>query len=180
MTRKIQNEHSQFDFSNIEAYNPIMKSPELELSGVGGEILEGARLKATQLRHNYIGVEHILLSMIDHPTIGSAFAEAGVAEPVREKILFIVGEGEKESTWENGFTADAQRMIGIAQEIYERARLGHADAKYPAAMLFTAFLAFGEHGIASEVFRSVVTDIPDYNPSKLLGRIMNLESSLLQ
>jgi ATP-dependent Clp protease ATP-binding subunit ClpA len=60
-------------------------------------VITEAQAESRELRHNYLGVEHILLGLLREPDSAAAqtLRSLGVSmERVRERLLEIVGEGE--------------------------------------------------------------------------------------
>ncbi len=77
------------------------------------KVLELSLREALQLRHGYIGTEHILLGVLreGHGVAAQALADAG-ADPVdvRQRVLDRVGRGPKERSGETFFAGGS--MLG--------------------------------------------------------------------
>jgi len=76
-----------------------------------------AQEEARQLRHNYIGTEHILLGLLGEPT-GVAFrvldGHGMTLEGVRQEVADVVGAGKKEPGKHIPFTPRAKKTLELS------------------------------------------------------------------
>lgn len=105
---------------------------------------------ARELRHPYIGTEHLLLACFASPEIaaGKALAALGLtAEDVRERVLAIVGIGEGDPTdGQIPFTPRAKKALELA--LREALSLGHNEIESPHVLLG---LVRQQDGVAMQV-----------------------------
>jgi ATP-dependent Clp protease ATP-binding subunit ClpC len=76
-----------------------------------------AQQAARELKHNYIGTEHLLLGLIreEDGTAAQALAGLGVSgQRAREQVLAMVGEGEGEPTGHLPFTPRAKKVLELS------------------------------------------------------------------
>jgi len=75
-----------------------------------------AQEEARELRHNYIGTEHILLGLLREE--GSAarvlVSPGGTADDVRAQIVRIIGKGEEVTTGQIPFTPRARETLELS------------------------------------------------------------------
>ena len=115
-------------------------------------VLTLAQEEAQNLKHNYIGTEHILLGLVreEEGVAAKVLANLGVGlNKVRASVEFIIGRGEKAGAGETGLTPRARRVIELA--IDEARYLGHNYIGTEHLLL--GLLREGE-GIASGVLDS--------------------------
>jgi len=89
-------------------------------------VLTFAQEEAQNLKHNYIGTEHILLGLAreDEGVAARVLVSLGVnLTKVRSAVEFIIGRGEKPASRETGLTSRAKKVIELA--IDEARSLGH-------------------------------------------------------
>ena len=89
-------------------------------------VLTLAQEEAQNLKHNYIGTEHILLGLVreEEGVAAKVMANLGVGlNKVRASVEFIIGRGEKAGAGETGLSPRARRVIELA--IDEARYLGH-------------------------------------------------------
>ena len=80
-------------------------------------VLTLAQEEAQNLKHNYIGTEHILLGLVreEEGVAAKVMANLGVGlNKVRASVEFIIGRGEKAGAGETGLTPRARRVIELA------------------------------------------------------------------
>jgi ATP-dependent Clp protease ATP-binding subunit ClpC len=85
-----------------------------------------AQEEARQLRHNYIGTEHILLGLIreGEGLAAQVLAGLGVSLPnVRGQVEEIIGRGDEEPTGHIPFTPRAKKVLELS--LREALQLGH-------------------------------------------------------
>ena len=80
-------------------------------------VLALAQEEATQLNHNYIGTEHILLGLIRESEGVAAKVLVNLkadTQKIRSAVEFIIGKGDKPTTGEIGLTPRAKKVIELA------------------------------------------------------------------
>jgi len=85
-----------------------------------------AQDEARELRHNYIGTEHLLLGLIreEQGLAARVLAALGVTlDDARGRVRAVVGEGEEATTGQIPFTPRAKRTLELA--LREAHALGH-------------------------------------------------------
>ena len=85
-----------------------------------------AQVEARELKHNYIGTEHLLLGLLrEEEGVGSRVIESlGVTlEGVRGQVARIVGEGDEVTSGQIPFTPRAKKVLELA--LREALSLGH-------------------------------------------------------
>ena len=74
-----------------------------------------AQEEARSLRHNYLGVEHLLLALSADGTVGPLFRPAGAPkEAILEQVRMIVGDGRRTPVSTIPFTPRAKRALELA------------------------------------------------------------------
>ena len=114
--------------------------------------------EALRLNHEYIGTEHVLLSLIGDDDAGAArvLSRLGVDRPrVRQAIKFVVGRGERTIRDEDGLTRRARRVIELAVD--ESHRFGH---DYIGTEHLLLGLVREGKGIGAGVLESVGVTLP--------------------
>jgi ATP-dependent Clp protease ATP-binding subunit ClpA len=89
-------------------------------------VVVSAQAEARELRHGYVGTEHILLGLLreDEGLAASVLMSLGVTlERVRGQVVRIVGIGEEVTSGQIPFTPRAKRIFELA--LREALRLGH-------------------------------------------------------
>ena len=89
-------------------------------------VLTLAQEEATNLNHNYIGTEHLLLGLLREGEGVAAAVLAGLGVElarVRSGVEFIIGQGDKPVAGEVGLTPRAKKVMELAVE--EARQLGH-------------------------------------------------------
>ncbi|MBI3973239.1 MAG: NDP-hexose 4-ketoreductase, partial [Chloroflexi bacterium] len=116
-----------------------------------------ARAEAVQLRHNYLGTEHLLLGMMRE---GQSQAAAllhrhGVdAEKVQHAVEAAVGRGDKVVIGDLGVTLRLQRVMESALD--EAKRLGHT---YVGTEHMLLGLIDETEGLAARILRDLGVDL---------------------
>jgi hypothetical protein len=85
-----------------------------------------AQEEARQLKHNYIGTEHILLGLLreEEGLAAQALESLGISiDRVRAQIVRIVGNGEEVTSGQIPFTPRAKKILELA--LREALSLGH-------------------------------------------------------
>ena len=85
-----------------------------------------AQEEAQQLRHNYVGTEHLLVGLVKEGEgiAAKVLTNMGVGlEPLKKKIEQVIGIGEEEGTQLLGFTPRTKRVFELS--FAEARRLGH-------------------------------------------------------
>jgi ATP-dependent Clp protease ATP-binding subunit ClpC len=85
-----------------------------------------AQDEARELRHNYIGTEHLLLGLLrEEDGLGArVLGELGVTlEGVRSDVGLIIGQGDEAMTGQIPFTPRAKRVLELS--LNEATELGH-------------------------------------------------------
>jgi ATP-dependent Clp protease ATP-binding subunit ClpA len=81
------------------------------------QVVVWARAEARDMRHNYIGTEHLLLGLlaVPDPISGAALDELGItAELVRADVVGLVGRGEVAADGQIPFTPRAKQALEFA------------------------------------------------------------------
>jgi len=91
------------------------------------KVISESSNEALHLNQNYIGTEHLLLSLVQSPA-GKYLIDATTHAPIsletaREDVKNIVGEGEKKPTGEIKLTPRAKKVIELSVEEMRRVRL---------------------------------------------------------
>ncbi len=80
-------------------------------------VLSLAQEEAGELKHNYIGTEHVLLGLAREPEgVGTrVLVSLGVdLSKIRSAVTFIIGRGQKQPTSDVGLTPRAKKVIELA------------------------------------------------------------------
>jgi len=80
------------------------------------QVVVAAQMAARDLRHNYIGTEHILLGFFGNTErgAGAALTALGVArDDVRERVVAIVGMGEEVTSGQIPFTPRSKKVLEL-------------------------------------------------------------------
>jgi len=110
---------------------------------------DAAQIEAKQLRHNYLGTEHLLLGMLAEPrTIaGRSLPKLGISlETTRRRVIELEGEGNHELILPPPLTPRAKKILDLA--LRTAFALGYKNVYSPHIAL--AFLEAKE-GIAGEL-----------------------------
>lgn len=115
-----------------------------------------AQEEARDLKHNYIGTEHLLLGLLREgegvaPRVLSALDVS--LEDVRGEIMRIVGEGEHESQGQIPFTPRAKKVLELA--LREALSLGH---NYIGTEHILLGLVRESEGVAARVLTDLEAD----------------------
>jgi len=90
------------------------------------QVVVFAQDEARQLRHNYIGTEHLLLGLLreEEGLAARLLGSLGVTrEDVREQVGAIIGTGDKVSSGQIPFTPRAKKVLELS--LREAVSLGH-------------------------------------------------------
>jgi ATP-dependent Clp protease ATP-binding subunit ClpC len=90
------------------------------------QVVDFAQLEALELKHNYVGTEHILLGLLREEEGVAARALESLeitVEEARAKIAQIVGRGDKDVSGEVPFAPSATKVLQLA--LREALALGH-------------------------------------------------------
>jgi ATP-dependent Clp protease ATP-binding subunit ClpC len=114
--------------------------------------------EARALDHDYLGTEHILLSLI-HESIGGVGVKTleslGISiDAVRQEVTEIVGRGEQAPSAHIPFTPQAKQVLRLALD--EAVQLGH---NYVGTEHILLGLIRQGDGIAAQVLRHVGVDL---------------------
>jgi Clp amino terminal domain, pathogenicity island component len=94
---------------------PSGKGPFERFSQEAKDVLVSAQEEARSLRHNYLGVEHLLLALSGDSSIGSLLRAAGASRgAIVEQIRRIVGEGKEPLATTIPLTPRAKRALELA------------------------------------------------------------------
>jgi excisionase family DNA binding protein len=116
-------------------------------------VLTLAQEEATNLSHNYIGTEHLLLGLLREGEGVAATVLTGLGVElarVRSGVEFIIGSGDKPPAGEVGLTPRAKKVIELAVD--EARQLGH---HYIGTEHLLLGLVREGHGIAAGVLESL-------------------------
>src|SRR5262245_52478086 len=122
------------------------------------QVIVLAQDEARQLKHNYIGTEHILLGLLrEQDGVARRVLESlGVSvDAVRDQVVRIVGEGEGEAVpaGQIPFTPRAKKVLELA--LREGLSLGH---NYIGTEHILLGIARENDGIAARVLRDLGAD----------------------
>ena len=104
---------------------------------------------AQEMKHNYVGTEHLLLGLLKEGDgiAAKVLADLGVkAEPLKSKIYEVIGDGKEENVQLLGFTPRTKRIFELS--FAEARRLGHSYIGTEHLLL--GLIREGE-GIASKI-----------------------------
>jgi ATP-dependent Clp protease ATP-binding subunit ClpC len=122
------------------------------------QVIVLAQDEARGLRHNYIGTEHLLLGLLrEEDGVGRRVLESlGIsADPVREHVARIIGEGEGEAVpaGQIPFTPRAKKVLELA--LREGLSLGHDHIGTEHILLG---IARENDGVAARILRELGAD----------------------
>jgi ATP-dependent Clp protease ATP-binding subunit ClpC len=135
----------------------ILSGMPKPFSDAARQVMDRAAEQATRLGRNYIGTEHLLLSLLgDHEGVGaSTLTPLGIApDEVRARVKERSEHGQHAPDESLPWTPRAQRILTLAQR--ETRRLG--DAHVEAEHLLLGSIREAE-GIAAEVLISFGADL---------------------
>lgn len=116
-------------------------------------ILTHASEEALRFSHNYIGTEHLLLSMAreDEGVAGAVLHNLGVdLNRVRKAVEFIIGRGDRIVLGEIGLTPRSKRILQLASDEARRMNNAYVGTEH----LLLGMVTEGE-GIAAGVLNSL-------------------------
>jgi ATP-dependent Clp protease ATP-binding subunit ClpC len=141
----------------------------------GREVVVLAQDEARELRHNYIGTEHILLGLIRQESglAARVLAALGVTlEDVRERVRVIVGAGGEEVTaGQIPFTPRGKKTLELA--LREGLALGH---NYIGTEHILLGLVRENTGVASRIFRDLDIDAEKVR-AEIIGELSGPEAA---
>ncbi len=117
-----------------------------------------AQEEARNLKHNYLGTEHILLGLIREGEGVAAKALEALnitLEDVREQVIDIIGEGQEPPSGHIPFTPRAKKVIEYAMR--EGLQLGHS---YIGTEHLLLGLTREPDGVAAQVLTKLGADLP--------------------
>ena len=117
-----------------------------------------AQEEARNLKHNYLGTEHILLGLIREGEGVAAKALEALnitLEDVREQVIDIIGEGQEPPSGHIPFTPRAKKVIEYAMR--EGLQLGHS---YIGTEHLLLGLTREPDGVAAQVLIKLGADLP--------------------
>jgi hypothetical protein len=117
-----------------------------------------AQRHARELRHRYLGTEHLLLALTeDSGLAGTTLARVGIdSNQITEQIRSIVGVGHSSEASTLGISPRTKRVLEAAG--HEAGRLGHRCAIAAPEHLLLALSAH-EDGVGAQILRGLgVTD----------------------
>lgn len=127
-----------------------------------------AQKEATQLKHNIVGTEHLLLGLIreGEGVAGRALEALGISlDKVREEVVKIIGIGDQPFLGEVPFTPRAKRVLELATD--EARQLGHNYVGTEHILL--GLIREGE-GVAAQVLKNMGADME--NARKQVMRLL--------
>jgi hypothetical protein len=141
-------------------------------SSAARQVVVRAQKEARDLKHNYIGTEHLLLALANQATDASkALGEFGVTPlDVRAKIVEIIGEGDEAPTGHIKFTPRSKKALELS--LREALRLGHKSIE--AEHILLGLIREGE-GVACQILHELKAD-----PDDVRGRVENALASRLE
>ena len=117
-----------------------------------------AQEEARNLKHNYLGTEHILLGLIreGEGVAAKALEALGITlEDVRDQVIDIIGEGQEPPSGHIPFTPRAKKVIEYAMR--EGLQLGHS---YIGTEHLLLGLTREPDGVAAQVLIKLGADLP--------------------
>jgi ATP-dependent Clp protease ATP-binding subunit ClpC len=133
------------------------------------QVVVFAQEEARDLKHNYIGTEHILLGLLrDRETglVASVFRQFGITlEQAREEVAKIIGEGEEATAGQMPFTPRAKKVLELS--LREALSLGH---NYISTEHVLLGLVREGQGVASRILADFGAT-PDLVRSEVIGRL---------
>lgn len=117
-------------------------------------VVQLAQQRARELRHRYLGTEHLLLALTDDSGLaGATLAGVGIdSTQVTEQIRSIVGAGHSSETATLGISPRTKRVLEAAG--HEARRLGHRCAIAAPEHVLLALSAH-EDGVAAQILRTL-------------------------
>lgn len=129
-----------------------------DFDGDARGVVQLAQRRARELRHRYLGTEHLLLALTeDSGLAGATLTNLSIdSTQVSEQIRSIIGLGHSSDTATLGITPRTKRVLEAAG--HEARRLGHRCAiAAPEHVLLS--LSAHEDGVAAHILRALdVTD----------------------
>ncbi len=117
-----------------------------------------AQESARNLKHNYLGTEHILLGLIKEGegVAAKALESLNVSyDAVREQVIEIIGEGQEQPSGHIPFTPRAKKVLEYAMR--EGLQLGHS---YIGTEHLLLGLCREQDGVAAQVLVKLGADLP--------------------
>ncbi|WP_124055349.1 ATP-dependent Clp protease ATP-binding subunit [Arcanobacterium ihumii] len=117
-----------------------------------------AQVEARNLKHNYLGTEHILLGLIKEGegVAAKALEALDVSfDAVHEQVVDIIGEGQEEPSGHIPFTPRAKKVLEYAMR--EGLQLGHS---YIGTEHLLLGLCREQEGVAAQVLVKLGADLP--------------------
>ena len=117
-----------------------------------------AQEEARNLKHNYLGTEHILLGLIKEGegVAAKALESLNVTfDGVRDQVVEIIGEGQEHPTGHIPFTPRAKKVLEYAMR--EGLQLGHS---YIGTEHLLLGLCREQDGVAAQVLAKLGADLP--------------------
>lgn len=117
-------------------------------------LIEVAESEARLLHHPFVGVEHLLLGLLQDSEGVAAQALASLdisIAAVRERVVVIDGPAKSPSTGELPLTSRAEKVIGLSHD--EALRMGRSEARAEHVLLAIASLRARAPPLSSSVNR---------------------------
>ncbi|MDO5025382.1 MAG: ATP-dependent Clp protease ATP-binding subunit [Trueperella sp.] len=117
-----------------------------------------AQEEARNLKHNYLGTEHILLGLIKEGegVAAKALESLGISfDDVRDQVVEIIGEGQEQPSGHIPFTPRAKKVLEYAMR--EGLQLGHS---YIGTEHLLLGLSREQDGVAAQVLVKLGADLP--------------------
>ncbi|MCE5252654.1 MAG: ATP-dependent Clp protease ATP-binding subunit [Actinomycetia bacterium] len=134
------------------------------------QVIVLAQEEARNLRHNYIGTEHLLLGLLresDGVAARVLSALEVTLEEVRVEVARIVGEGDNESQGQIPFTPRAKKVLELA--LREALSLGH---NYIGTEHILLGLVRESEGVAARILSDL-----DVDPDRVRQEVMHMLSA---
>jgi excisionase family DNA binding protein len=119
--------------------------------------LAAAQEEARRMKHNFVGTEHLLLGLLRQDKSVAALVLQNLnvqLDTAREKVEFIVGQGNRVVTGEIGLTGRVKKVIELAVEEAQRLRHGYVGTEH----LLLGLVHEGE-GVAADVLQKLGADL---------------------
>lgn len=144
-------------------------------------VLHLAGEEAVKLRHNYIGTEHLLFTVINDERIGQILEKYNISvAKLRQDTEFVIGRGDLFNLGEAGLTPSVKKVIDLAVYSSKQDQAEMVDTIH----LFRGLVAegggiaagiLGGFGVTRETFPEAKIDLPSSEPVNSLEDVPTAE-----